>query len=153
MNNTVDIDFVRDETFNDPKVTIRAKEKSKLVENIIQAVENVSANHFVGIPAYDGEKVVLLSQRDIVRAYSHDHKVIVTTGTDTYLVKNTLIALEEILDSERFIRISHSEIINLYKVKNFDLSINGTIGILFENGDKTRVSRRYLKAIRDILSL
>lgn len=152
MDNTVDIDFIKDEKYNDPKVTIRAKEKTSLVDNIIQAVENVSEKHFVSIPAYKGEATVLLSQRDIVRAYSHDHKVMVRTTADAYLVKNTLIALEEILDQERFLRISHSEIINLYKVKSFDISINGTITILFENDDKTRVSRRYLKGIRNILS-
>ena len=152
MNNTVDIDFIRDEKYNDPKVTVRAKERTQLVDNIIQAVENVSENHFPRITAYDGEDAVLLSQRDIISAVSHEHKVMILTETGSYIVKTSLIALEKVLDPERFLRISQSEIINLYKVKLFDLSISGSIGILFENGTKTRASRRYLKAIKDILS-
>ena len=42
MNNAVDIDFVLDKKYPDPNVTIRAKEKTRLFDNIIQAVENVS---------------------------------------------------------------------------------------------------------------
>ena len=151
MNNAVDIDFVLDEKYIDPNVTIRAREKTQLVDNIIQAVENVSEKSFLSIPAYEGEEIRLLSQRDIIRARSHEHKVIVQTATDSYLVKKTLISLEEMLDPARFLRISHSEIINLYKVKSFDLNVKGAIAILFDNGVKTWVSRRYLKTIREFL--
>ena len=77
--------------------------------------------------------------------------MIVQTATDSYLVKKTLISLEEMLDPARFLRISHSEIINLYKVKSFDLNVKGAIAILFDNGVKTWVSRRYLKTIREFL--
>ncbi len=151
MSNAVDIEFVVDEKYDDPNVTIRAKKKTSLVDNIIQAVENVSEKSYARIPAHEGEEVRLVSQRDIIRAYSHDHKVVIQTETDSYIVKNTLIALEEILDPERFIRISHSEIINFYKVKGFDINIKGSIGIQFDNGIKSWVSRRYLKKIRDVL--
>ena len=85
----------------------------------------MSEKSFLSIPAYEGDEIKLLSQRDILRARSHEHKVIVQTETDSFLVKKTLIALEEMLDPERFLRISHSEIINLYKVKSFDLNIKG----------------------------
>lgn len=153
MNNTVDINFELDEKCKDPKVTVQAKERTKLVDNIIQAVENVSEKHFPSIPAYEGGEIVMLSQRDIIRARSHEHKVMVTTEAGSYLVKNTLVALGETLDPERFVQISQSEIINLYKVKSFDLNIRGAIGIEFENGDKSWVSRRYLKVIKEILKL
>ena len=151
MSNAVDIKFVIDEKYDDPNVIIRAKKKTALVDNIIQAVENVSEKSYARIPSHEGEEVRLVAQRDIVRAYSHDHKVVIQTETDSYIVKNTLIALEEILDQERFIRISQSEIINLYKVKGFDINIKGSIGIQFDNGIKSWVSRRYLKKIRDVL--
>ena len=151
MNHIVDIDFVPDENYPDPNVTIRAKEKTKLVENIIHAVENVSEQHFASIPAYEGDELRLLSQRDILRAHSHDHKVMVQTNDKSYLVKKTLISLEEMLDPERFLRISHSEIVNMYKVKNFDLNIKGSIGIQFDNGVTSWASRRYLKTVREFL--
>ena len=151
MNNTVDIEFVPDENYIYPNVTIRAKEKTKLVENIIHAVENVSEDQFSSVSAYDGSEVILLSQRDIIRARSYDHRVVVQTETGSYLVKKTLIALEEMLDPKRFLRISHSELVNLYKIRSFDFNIRGSIAIRFENGDTSWASRRYLRSIREFL--
>ena len=66
MNNAVDIVFVLDKKYPDPNVTIRAKEKIRLVDNMIQTVENVSEKSFLSIPAYEGDEIKLLSQRDIV---------------------------------------------------------------------------------------
>ena len=59
--------------------------------------------------------------------------------------------MEELLNSKRFIRISQSEIINLYKVKHFDINIAGTIGIEFDDGTKSWASRSRVKAIKDML--
>lgn len=41
MRNMVDIDIVIDDKYIDPKVTIQTKEKTKQVENIVYAIENV----------------------------------------------------------------------------------------------------------------
>ena len=65
--------------------------------------------------------------------------------------KSSLSGIEEVLNPVRFIRISQSEIINIYKVKRFDISIAGTIGVEFENGTKTWASRRCVKQIKNIL--
>jgi DNA-binding LytR/AlgR family response regulator len=67
-------------------------------------------------------------------------------------VRETLARLEEELDTQRFFRISQSEIINLYKVKCFDISVYGTIGVEFDNGLRTWASRRYVKALKEKLN-
>lgn len=151
MNNMVDIDVVIDKKYIDPKVTIQTKEKTEQVDNIIYAIENVSGNDFPVIPAYDGEKVELLSQRDIFRAYTQGRKVMVQTADHSYSIKRSLVALEEDLNPKRFLRISQSEIINLYKVKRFDINIVGTIGIEFDNGQTSWAARSRVKAIKDLI--
>lgn len=151
MNNPIDIDVIIDSNYIEPNVIIKTKERTTLVDNIVLAVENIAEKHIERIPSYDGNELTLISQRDIIRAYSQMHKVIIETDDNSYLVKDTLISLEEKLDSERYIRISRSEIINLYKVDFFDFSVRGAIGIQFNNGTKTWVSRRYLKSIREFL--
>ena len=77
--------------------------------------------------------------------------MIVETKDHIYAVKGTMARFEEELDAERFFRISQSEIINLYKVDSFDFSINGTIGVTLDNGIKSFVARRCVKALRDKL--
>ena len=151
MKNMVQIDVVIDEEYIDPQVTIRTKEKTKQVENIIYAIENVSDNDFPIVPAMGSEGMEFLSQRDIVRAYTEGRKVLIETESGNYTARKTLSGLEEDLNKTRFIRISQSEIINIYKVKRFDINIAGTIGIEFENGTKSWASRSCVKKIKELL--
>lgn len=151
MKNMVDIDVVIDEQYVDPKVTIQTKERTEQVDNIIYAIENVSGNDFPPIPAHLGDNVELLSQRDIFRAYTQGRKVMVQTADQSYTIKRSLAALEEDLNPKRFLRISQSEIINLYKVKRFDINIAGTIGIEFDNGQTSWAARSRVRAIKDLI--
>ena len=152
MKKMVEIDVIIDEDYADPKVLIFSKEKTEQVENIIYAIENASENDFPSIPAHlEGERLVILSQREIIRVFSENRKVFVQTEDNVYYVKKKMSAMEELLNSKRFIRISQSEIINLYKVKHFDINIAGTIGIEFDDGTKSWASRSRVKAIKDML--
>ena len=64
-----------------------------------------------------------------------------------------LYEIENRLPSNQFIRISNSEIINLKKVNNFDLSFTGTICVKLSNGITTYVSRRYVPKLKKILGI
>ncbi len=152
MKNMVEIEIVLDEQYADPHVTIRTKTNTQQVENIICAIENVSNSDYPQIAANLEDKLMFVSQRDIVRIHTEGRKVLLQTEDETYIVRRTLTGLEEILDSERFLRISQSEIINLYKVKGFDLNIAGTIGVEFDCGLKSWVSRSRVKQIKEMLS-
>ena len=148
MKSMVDIEVIIDEKYRDPKVTIQTKERTNQVENIIDAIENVSENDFPPIPGHCDAGIELISQRDIVRVFTQGRKLVIETAEQLYSVNKTLTGLEEILNPDRFIRISQSEVVNLYKVKCFDINIIGTIGIEFENGAKSWASRSRVKAIK-----
>ena len=151
MNNMVDIEVVLDENYVDPKVTIETRSKTQQVENIIYAIENASETDFPQIVAYDNDMLILVSQRDIYRAHIEGRKVVIQTDEGIYTIKKSLSNLEEDLNPGRFIRISQSEIVNLYKIKCFDVSIAGTIGVEFDNGIKSWASRSRVKTIKDTL--
>ena len=151
MKNTVDIEVVIDEESTDPKVKIFAKEKTRQVENIINAIENVTDSEFPLIPAMLGEELEFLPQKDIVRAYTDGRKVSIQTADSVYVYRKNLSVLEEDLNPTRFIRISQSELINIYKVKKFDINVSGKISVEFEDGSRTWASRSCVKAIREFL--
>ena len=151
MKNMVEIDVVIDEKYVDPKVTIRTKTRSEQVENIVYAIENASDNDFPQVVAHSDGKQVFVSQRDIIRVHTQGRKVVVQTEEAQYTVKKTVSDLEEKLNPKRFLRISQSEIINLYKVKCFDIGIAGTIGVEFDNGMKSWASRSRVKDIKAML--
>ncbi len=151
MKNMIDIELILDETCIDPKVKILSKEKNKQVENIIQAIDRVSDMDFPYVVGYTGDEAIIISQRDIIRVYTYGRKIILKAEDGEYSLKNSLTVTEELLNPERFIRISQSEIINLYKVKRFNFDRVGTINIEFENGDTTWVSRSRVKAIKNLI--
>ena len=151
MKDMVEIEVVLDERYADPYVTIRTRSNTQQVENIICAVEDASHNDFPQIAATKDETVVLVSQRDIIRVHTEGRRIVIQTADEKYTVKRTLAGLEDVLNPVRFMRISQSEIINLYKVKNFDFNLAGTIGVEFDCGIKSWVSRSRVKQIKALL--
>lgn len=151
MRSMVDIDIILDEKYADPKVTIQTKERTQQVENIVGAIEDVSENAYPFIIGYVDDIMHLVSQRDIIRVYTQDRKVIVHTLDKSYISRKPLSRVEESLNPDRFIRISQSEIINLHKVKSFDINMAGTIGVEFDDGTKSWVARSRVKSIKNFL--
>ena len=151
MKDMVEIEVVLDERYTDPLVTIRTRSNTQQVENIIYAIEDASHSDFPQIAAVKDEVVVFVPQRDIVRVHTEGRKVVIQTEEDVFTVKRTLAGLEDVLNPSRFLRISQSEIINLYKVRSFDFNLAGTIGVEFDCGIKSWASRSRVKQIKVLL--
>ncbi|MDR0919563.1 MAG: LytTR family transcriptional regulator [Oscillospiraceae bacterium] len=80
-------------------------------------------------------------------------KIYAITDDDEYIVKMRLYELEERLSKSKFVRVSNSEIINLGKVKDFDLSFSGSICVRFVDNTTTFVSRRFVTKIKKFLGM
>ncbi len=151
MKDMVEIEVVLDDRYTDPLVTIRTRSNTQQVENIICAIEDASHSDYPQIAVVKDDVVMFVSQRDIVRVHTEGRKTVIQTEEDVYTVKRTLAGLEDVLNPTRFIRISQSEIINLYRVRSFDFNLAGTIGVEFDCGIKSWVSRSRVKQIKTIL--
>ena len=151
MNDMVDINIIIDENYKEPKVDIFTKAKTEQVENIINAIENVSRNSYPPVLVNSEGKLNYISQRDIYRIRTERRKIILDTVDESYIVRGPISRFDEELDSERFFRISQSEIINLYKVKSFDFNLKGIVSVELDNGQISWVARRIVKPLRDKL--
>lgn len=105
------------------------------------------------LAGFDGDTVTLLEQGEIIRIYASGGKVFAVTASGEYTMRLRLYELESRLDQSRFVRISNSEIVNLRRVKGFDLSYTGTIRVALSSGDTAFVSRRYMGKIKNVLGL
>ena len=90
---------------------------------------------------------------DIFRIYTGNQKVYIQTLQGEYAIRYRLYELEEALDKKQFLRISNSEIVNVKKIRDIDLSIIGRICIRFLNNTQTYVSRRYIPKIKKSLGI
>lgn len=68
-------------------------------------------------------------------------------------VKLRLYELETFLSEKDFIRISKSQIVNINKIKALKPELNRTILATMCNGEQLYISRKYVKAIRNVLAV
>lgn len=144
------IEIKIDDTAAETKVIIVTREVTESVQTL---VKRLSEEHPKVIAGFSEDTVRLLEQEDILRIYAADGKVFAVTEKGEFTLRLRLYELEERLDKKRFVRISNSEIVNLGKVKGFDLSFSGTIRVSLTNGTSTYVSRRYVSKIKTTLGL
>ncbi len=98
-------------------------------------------------------KLEVLEPEELIRIYACAGRVFAATSKGEYALRFRLYEAEARLDPGRFVRISNSEIVNLRKVKSFDLSFTGTICVELEDGAVTYVSRRYVSKLKKILGV
>lgn len=90
---------------------------------------------------------------DVLYFESVDNRTFLYTKDDVMEIKQRLYELEIILSDKDFIRISKSQIININKVKSLRPEINRTILATMCNGEQLFISRKYVSAIRSLLSI
>lgn len=139
-----------DKTLDEEKIVIYAREMNKEILSLKESLENGKPNILTGF--FDG-RLEFIDPENIIRVYANDKKVYAVSQDKTYLLRLALYQVEQRLDPKKFVRISNSEIINLKKTKNFDLSYIGTISCQMVNGDVCYVSKRTLKKVKEILGI
>lgn len=125
----------------------------KITDEINALVKKLAQDTPQLLAGLQGDTLKILDQHDIIRLYATNGKVYAETEEGEYQLRLRLYELEERLDKDNFVRISNSEIINLKRVKGFDLSYTGTICVFFLNDTVTYVSRRYVKKIKQVLGI
>ena len=125
----------------------------KVTDEINALIKNLSRESSQYLAGFQEDVLELLDLSDITRIYASGGKIQAVTDRGEYQLRLRLYELEERLDKKDFIRISNSEIINLKKVRKFDLSYTGTICVSFKDGTTAYVSRRYISKIKKILGI
>lgn len=106
------------------------------------------------LPGFQEDRAFLLETHTLTCFYAQDKGVYVRREDgEVYSLRFRLYELEERLDSHTFVRISHSEIVNLKKVTALDLTLGGTIKMSLADGSACYASRRYVKKIKQALGL
>ncbi len=138
-----------DESAVEPQVIIVTNKLTEEISSLAKSLGGAKAPVLMG---FKGDVAEILDETDIYRVYSSDGKVYAETGHGEYTLRLRLYELEERLSS-KFVRISNSEIVNLKKVKSFNMSFTGTIMVRLKNGKNTYISRRYVTKVKQVLGI
>ena len=128
-----------DDKCEETTVTITAQAMTEEVNELLSRLSNQYPSLITG---FLDDRLVVIEASEIIRVYASRQKVFIIAEACEYTTRLRLYQLEERLSGNGFVRISNFEIINLKKIRDFDLSFAGNICVRFRNGTTTYVSRR-----------
>ncbi len=139
-----------DESCAEPKIVILT---DRVTDEISEIVKRLSLDQPPMLVGFKDGQVAMLELSQIYRVYASEGRVYAEAKSGAYLLRLRLYEVEQRLAGRSFVRISNGEIINLKKVKGFDLNFAGTICVALSNGTVTYASRRYVSKIRQLLGI
>ena len=142
-----------DRSVEEVEVLITAQEQSRTVNALYKHIVEFDKKSLETLTAYKDDIAKIVNVTDVFRIYTGNQKVYIQTHQGEYAIRYRLYELEAALDKKQFLRISNSEIINVKKIRDIDLSLIGRICIRFEDNTQTYVSRRYIPKIKKSLGI
>ncbi|PED05976.1 MULTISPECIES: LytTR family DNA-binding domain-containing protein [Bacillus] len=139
-----------DPSYKEPKIIILT---DKMTDEISDIMKRLSETHMDSLAVFSERGVEIVECKDIIRIYTEKQKVFLQTAAGIYPVRSRLYELEEKLNSQFFVRISNSEIVNIKMITNMDISMTGTIGVSLTGNIKTYASRRYVSKIKKLFGI
>lgn len=118
---------------------IRLKSHIELFDNKLSAKKD-NELHFI-------------NSSEILYFDSVDNRTFLYTADDVMEINQRLYELENILSDKDFVRISKSQIVNINKIQSLKPELNRTILATMCNKEQLSISRKYVKTIRNILSI
>jgi two-component system LytT family response regulator len=97
-------------------------------------------------------QTLFLNVSDIDWIEAASYYACIHIGAATHILRRTLQELEQDLDSQTFVRIHRSIIVNLDRVRGLELQDGGEYEVVLDSAIRLRLSRRYRKRIQDRLA-
>lgn len=97
------------------------------------------------IPVPFGSKTVFVNKEDINYILASNYYIEINTAQTKYLLRSSMYTIIDELDSNSFVRIHRSSIVNLNCIDELLNSAYGEIDVRMQGGLKLRVSKGYRK--------
>lgn len=105
------------------------------------------------IAAKRGNRIVLISPRDLLRISAQDKLVFAHTAKEQFTVDKTVTEFEERLRSSGFFRVNRGDLVNLEHVVELMPWFSGTWRVKLSNGTEIDVARDRAKGLKQELNV
>jgi two-component system, LytTR family, response regulator len=105
--------------------------------------ERRRSTYFKRITVKRNGRMLLLRAQDIEWIEAEDNYVLLHSGKDSYILRQTLSNIEGRLDPDNFIRVHRGAIVNIEALKEVQPGFSGAYGLELKSGTKLRLSRSY----------
>jgi two-component system LytT family response regulator len=94
-------------------------------------------------------QVLFVNVTDIDWIEAAGYYACVHVGSDTHIIRRTLLELEQDLGEERFCRIHRSIIVNLDRIQGLELQNGGEYEVVLKSKIRLQLSRRFRKPLQE----
>lgn len=91
----------------------------------------------------NGKENTIVNVKDIVQITSATPYIFIHLENKQYLYSETLKSISEQLNSNSFVRVHKSTVVNISKISSFKSRLNGDYDLQLTNGSLVRLSRTY----------
>jgi two-component system, LytTR family, response regulator len=133
---------------------MRTKQTSWAARGLLELLasrKDSAVRYLTRLPIKTDDKVAVIKTADIDTIESAGNYVSINAGKESYILRETLNALETQLDPETFLRVSRSAIINLDRVKELQPMFKGEHIIVLQNGKRLAMTRGLLREVEQAL--
>jgi two-component system LytT family response regulator len=98
-------------------------------------------------------EVLFLNVMDVDWIEAVGYYACLHVGTETHLLRRTLLELVRDLDDDKFMRIHRSIIVNLDRIHGLELQNGGDYEVVLKSKVRLRLSRRFRKRLQDRMGM
>ena len=131
-----------------------ASEKSDaLSERILRAIEDIKTKpvHLERLVIKMNGHVFFMKAEEIDWLEAEGNYVRLHSGKESYLLRDTISALESQLDPKKFIRVHRSAIVNVDRISELQPWFHGEYRIVLREGVQLTLSRTYREKLHELL--
>lgn len=147
------LNLYKENDIQNERVDIYYSNMRPLIRQLVDTV-NSDRPSLSGRPADedldDGEEI-LLDPKDIYYLDHIDRKLFAYTKDGVFRLMSTLASCEEMLWNYGFVRVSKSNLINIYRIKQLKPDLNMKVYASFDNGERICINRSYKKSFNEYL--
>jgi len=138
-----------DHDIEDDEIILKIKEMNPKINKILSVINEDNENEV--IPLQIEERIYLIEPKEISHVISQDNKCFAFRGKKKFRYKDTLKQFEERYSKHSFIRISKYCLASPVWMEYFEATFGGSLVVVFKNGEKEIVSRKYAKELKKSL--
>jgi len=132
---------------------ITSERSDALSERILRAIEDIKTKpvHLERLVIKMNGHVFFMKAEEIDWLEAEGNYVRLHSGKESYLLRDTISALESQLDPKRFIRVHRSAIVNVDRISELQPWFHGEYRIVLREGVQLTLSRTYREKLHELL--
>src|ERR1044071_4396901 len=135
------------------KTQISSLRNESLSERILSALEEIKTRpvHLERLVIKMNGHVFFIKAEEIDWLEAEGNYVRLHAGKESYLLRDTISALESQLDPKRFVRVHRSAIVNVDRIQELQAWFHGEYRIILREGVQLTLSRSYREKLHELL--